>query len=147
MHPSMNAPPNPSYRQVCSGITGFVEVYDCEFDGNEQTFESLLRHFFSFHDPTTLNRQGNDQGSQYGSHIFCYDEKQTEIANRVKNEVQELINSGKIRAYQNKQITTTIIPATKFYKAQDDHQKYLDNNPGGYCNHSYRFKLQDVFVK
>lgn len=144
MNPSLTAPPNPTYRQVCSGSTGYVEVYDCEFDGKEQTFEKLIRHFFSFHDPTTLNRQGNDAGTQYSSVIFCYDDKQAEIANKVKNEVQELINAGKIRNFQNKQITTAVVPATKFYKAQDDHQQYLEKNPWGYCNHAYRFQLAEV---
>jgi len=73
MHPNANAPPNPSYRDVCSGRTGYVEVYDCEltegFD-NAETYEKLLKHFFTFHDPTTLDKQGNDRGSQYGSVIF-----------------------------------------------------------------------------
>lgn len=67
---------NPSYRDVCSGTTGHVEVYDCEFDGNEETYEQLVRHFFMFHDPTTLNKQGNDKGTQYASVLYCYDQKQ-----------------------------------------------------------------------
>jgi peptide-methionine (S)-S-oxide reductase len=67
---------NPSYRDVCSGTTGHVEVYDCEFDGNEETYEQLVRHFFMFHDPTTLNKQGNDRGTQYASVLYCYDQKQ-----------------------------------------------------------------------
>ena len=68
--------PNPSYRAVCSGTTGHVEVYDCVFDGNEETYEQLVRHFFMFHDPTTLNKQGNDAGTQYASVLYCYDQKQ-----------------------------------------------------------------------
>lgn len=143
MNPSINAPPNPTYRQVCSGTTGFVETYDCEFDGKPETFEKLVKHFFTFHDPTTLNRQGNDAGTQYGSVIFCYDEGQQQIASKVKADLQALIDTGKVR-YQNKQVTTAIVPATKFYPAQDDHQEYLSKNPWGYCNHAYRFKLQDV---
>lgn len=67
---------NPSYRAVCSGTTGHVEVYDCVFDGNEETYEQLVRHFFMFHDPTTLNKQGNDAGTQYASVLYCYDQKQ-----------------------------------------------------------------------
>lgn len=67
---------NPSYREVCSGRTGHVEVYDFEFDGNLSTYENLIKHFFSFHDPTTENRQGNDQGTQYASTIFYYDDDQ-----------------------------------------------------------------------
>ena len=91
---------NPSYREVCSGSTGHVEVYDCVFDGNEETYEQLVRHFFMFHDPTTLNRQGNDQGTQYASVLYCYDQKQTEIANKVKSELQDLVSKGKIRNYK-----------------------------------------------
>lgn len=132
MGPSTSAP-NPSYREVCSGTTGHVEVYDCEFDGNEETYEQLVRHFFMFHDPTTLNKQGNDRGTQYASVLYCYDQKQvdrysfdffqsvlqcinyenpstvltngqlpnlqTEIANKVKTELQDLLNKGKIRNY------------------------------------------------
>jgi len=140
MNPDPNAPPNPTYRQVCGGKTGYVEVYDCEFDGKEDTFEKLMKHFFTFHDASTLNRQGNDAGTQYASAIFCYDQKQAEIATKVKAELQELINTGKLRTnYQNKAITTAIVPATKFYEAQADHQAYLDNNPWGYCNHATRF--------
>lgn len=67
---------NPSYREVCSGSTGHVEVYDVEFDGKEDTYEQLVRHFFSFHDPTTLNAQGNDRGTQYASVLYCYDDIQ-----------------------------------------------------------------------
>jgi peptide-methionine (S)-S-oxide reductase len=92
--------PNPTYREVCSGMTGHVEVYDCEFDGEEKTYEKLVRHFFSFHDPTTMNQQGNDKGTQYASVIFCYDQKQTEIASRVKAELQELLTKRKVRNYQ-----------------------------------------------
>jgi len=143
MHPSANAPANPSYREVCSGRTGFVEVYDCEFDGKSETYERLCRFFFSFHDPTTQDRQGNDRGTQYSSVLFFYDDAQKAIAERVKGEVQDLINQGKIRNYESKQITTAVIPATKFYAAQEDHQKYLEKNPWGYCNHAYRWKLQD----
>jgi peptide-methionine (S)-S-oxide reductase len=77
MGPTTSAP-NPSYREVCSGTTGHVEVYDCEFDGNEETYEQLVRHFFMFHDPTTLNKQGNDRGTQYASVLYCYDQKQVD---------------------------------------------------------------------
>eukprot|EP01035_Chromulina_nebulosa_P017171 gene17171-22687_t len=130
---------NPTYREVCSGTTQHVEVYDLEFNGDETTYENLVKHFFTFHDPTTKNRQGNDAGTQYASAIFYYDNKQKEIATRVKSELQSLVNSGKIR-YQGKTVETDIIPATIFYPAHDEHQAYLDKNPGGYCNHAYRFK-------
>ena len=143
MNPDAKAKPDPTYRDVCSGSTGYVEVYDCKLTpkaSNEADFEKLLKHFFSFHDPTTLNAQGNDRGTQYASVIFCYDDKQKEIAEKVKAEVQSLIDSKTITSYQGPKVTTAIVPATTFYEAQSDHQEYLDVNPWGYCNHAYRFK-------
>jgi peptide-methionine (S)-S-oxide reductase len=95
-----SAKPNPTYREVCTGRTGHVEVYDCTFEGDELTYEKLVRHFFAFHDPTTLNRQGNDRGTQYASVIFCYDDVQKQIATKVKNELQELVSKGKVSNYQ-----------------------------------------------
>jgi len=142
---------------VCTGSTGHVEVYDFKYSGGEKAFEDLVKHFFTFHDPTTLNRQGqvrsfqyysshnhfylkgNDRGTQYASAIFCYDKDQIEIANKVKSELQALISAGKISgAYQNKQVETAVLDATVFYPAEDNHQEYLDQNPNGYCNHGYR---------
>ena len=141
MHPNANAPPSPTYREVCSGTTGFVEVFDVELsDNTEECFEKLMKYFFAFHDPTTLNRQGNDMGSQYASVIFTYDDKQAEIANRVKNEIQGMIDSKTITTYANPTVSTVIVPATTFYPAEDDHQEYLLKNPGGYCNHYERFQ-------
>lgn len=132
-----HAPPNPSYRDVCSGLTGHVEVFNCEYSGGDLMFEQLCRHFFSFHDPTIINRQGNDVGTQYASVIFCYDDKQKEIANKVKSEFQSLLNDKKVR-FSKDQIFTDIRAATVFYKAEEEHQEYLKYNPGGYCNHFYR---------
>jgi peptide-methionine (S)-S-oxide reductase len=134
------AKPNPTYREVCSGTTQHVEVYDLQYTGGEQSYENLVKFFFMFHDPSTKDRQGNDRGTQYASAIFCYDPVQEEIARRVKAELSLLVKQGKVTGYQNKEITTDIIAATKFYPAQDDHQQYLEKNPWGYCNHGYRFK-------
>ncbi|KAJ1419799.1 peptide methionine sulfoxide reductase MsrA [Ochromonadaceae sp. CCMP2298] len=132
---------NPTYREVCSGKTGHVEVYDFEFDGDDSTFEDLCKHFFMWHDPTSMNRQGNDRGTQYASAIFCYDQAQMDIANKVKLEVQALLGGPKGRAlsYQEGKVTTEVAPATKFWAAESEHQEYLARNPGGYCNHGYRF--------
>jgi len=130
---------NPTYREVCGGRTGHVEVYDFTFDGKEDTYEKLVRHLFSFHDPTTADRQGNDRGTQYASAIFCYDEKQKEIATRIKAELQELVKAGKVRNYQEKTVTTAIRDATTFYPGPPDHFDYLATNPFGYCNHAYRW--------
>jgi len=145
MNPNPNAPPNPSYRDVCSGRTGYVEVYDVEYDGKPATLESLLRFFFSFHDPTTLDRQGNDRGTQYSSAIFAYSPEQKAIAEKVKGEIQALVDQGKVRNYEGKKITTAVLDATKFYAAQEDHQEYLAKNEWGYCNHSLRWKIGDFF--
>ena len=110
-----------------------------EFSGGDDEYEKLVRHFFIFHGPTTLNRQGNDAGTQNASVVYCYDKTQEEIANKVKNELQGFVNSGKVK-YSGRTVTTDIRSATKFYPAQADHQTYLENNPFGYCNHAYRFK-------
>jgi len=139
MHPNINGKKNPTYREVCTGSTGHVEVYDLTFDGNEQTYEDLVKHFFKFHDPTTVDRQGNDRGTQYASAIFVYDDKQFEIATKVKNELNELLKKKNL-GYQGNTAVTEIHKATTFYPAQDDHQEYLEKNPWGYCNHGYRFK-------
>jgi peptide-methionine (S)-S-oxide reductase len=104
-----------------------------------QLYEEMVRHFFKFHDPTTQDRQGNDAGTQYASVIYCYSPEQEAIAAKVKLELQQLVDSGKVR-YTGNAVTTAILPATVFYKADDEHQSYLTKNPGGYCNHAYRFK-------
>jgi peptide-methionine (S)-S-oxide reductase len=137
-----DAKANPSYKEVCSGATGHVEVYDFEFSGGEEIFEELVKFFFQFHDPTTFNKQGNDSGTQYASVIYCYDVKQMNIASRVKDELQQLLDEGKIseKVYSGKRITTSIRRATQFYPAHEEHQEYLMKNPNGYCNHRIRIK-------
>jgi len=134
------APANPTYEQVCSGKTGHVEVYNVEYSGGDAFFEALVRYYFSFHDPTTLNRQGNDTGTQYASVIYCYTQSQIDIANKVKNELQALINSGAAKKlYQSVRVSTDVRPVeAPFYPAHDEHQDYLGKNPDGYCNHSAR---------
>lgn len=134
-----NAIQNPNYRQVCSGTTGYVEVLYVELNDPATTFEPLVRFFFQFHDPTTMDRQGNDVGPQYGSVIFCGDNEQVKAAERVKNELQLLMDKGAIRQYINDRVTTKIVPATSFVEAHEDHQEYLAKNPFGYCNHAMRF--------
>ena len=134
-----NEKENPTYREVCSGTTGHVEVFDFSYKGDEKTFEELVRFFFAFHDPTTLNRQGNDVGTQYASIIYYYDDKQKEIATKVKTELQAALDAGKIKNFQDKKVATAIVPALKFYAAEAEHQAYLEKQPWGYCNHAYRF--------
>ncbi|MHA1951165.1 MAG: peptide-methionine (S)-S-oxide reductase MsrA [Candidatus Thorarchaeota archaeon] len=118
---------NPSYEQVTTGKTGHAEVCQLQFDPEQISFEDMLEVFFSTHDPTTLNRQGNDVGTQYRSAIFYHSEEQREIAEMVKNKLDE---SG---TWKNP-IVTEIVPYEKFFKAEDYHQNYYKTNPNqGYC--------------
>mmetsp|Transcript_29864 Transcript_29864/g.62422 ORF Transcript_29864/g.62422 Transcript_29864/m.62422 type:complete len:146 (-) Transcript_29864:85-522(-) len=138
MSPDPNAMENPSYRQVCSGSTGHVEVLYVELS-DPKVYEALVRFFFQFHDPTTMNRQGNDAGTQYASFIFCADDEQKKIAEKVKSELQSLMDEGKIK-YGGGKVVTQISDLNQFYPAHEEHQQYLEKNPLGYCNHYYRFK-------
>ncbi len=119
--------PNPTYQQVCAGTTGHAEVAQIAFDPNVISYRDLLRVFFTVHDPTTLNRQGNDVGTQYRSAIFYHDDEQKKIAEQV---VQE-ITAEKI---WSNPIVTEVTPFKEFYKAEDYHQEYFANNPNQpYC--------------
>ena len=135
-----SAPANPTYKEVCSGTTGHVEVYDFEYTGGLEYYESLVRFFFQFHDPTTMNRQGNDKGTQYASVVYCYNTEQAAIAAKVRDELQAFIDGGKITCFSEKKVNTDIRNATKFYAAHSEHQDYLTVNPNGYCNHRIRFE-------
>jgi peptide-methionine (S)-S-oxide reductase len=127
---------NPSYNQVTTGTTGHAEVCQIEFDPEQITFEEILEIFFQTHDPTTLNRQGNDYGPQYRSVIFYHSEEQKETAERIKKELDE---SGTWK----KPIVTEISPFDKFYPAEGYHQNYYRNNPNqGYCRYVIAPKLQ-----
>lgn len=113
---------NPTYQQVCGGNTGHVEVAEITFDPNKLSFHDLLEIFFTMHDPTTLNRQGNDVGEQYRSVIFYTDEQQKNVAERV------IADLTREKVYSDS-IVTAIEPVSRFYVAEDYHQNYLDNNP------------------
>ena len=118
---------NPTYREVCSETTGHAEVVQIKFDADEISFADILRVFFTVHDPTQLNRQGNDVGESYRSAIFTHDDEQKKVAEEVIAEIaaQDLY-SGKI--------VTQVAPFTNFYPAEDYHQEYYANNPyQGYC--------------
>jgi len=118
---------SPSYEQVTTGRTGHAEVCQIRFESKQISYEDMLEVFFSTHNPTTLNRQGDDIGTQYRSVIFYHSEVQREIAERVKKEFDE---SG---TWKNP-IVTEIVPYEKFYSAEDYHQNYFRNNPNqGYC--------------
>jgi len=118
---------NPTYREVCTGKTGHAEVLHIEYDADEISFDELLLIFFKTHDPTALNRQGNDVGTQYRSAIFYYSDEQKQLAEAmIKRLTEEKIYS--------RPIVTEITPASEFYSAEDYHQDYFNNNPHNpYC--------------
>ncbi|MFI5159353.1 MAG: peptide-methionine (S)-S-oxide reductase MsrA [Sphingobacteriales bacterium] len=126
---------NPTYSDVCSGQTGHAEVIDVEYDSDEVSFDELLLIFFKTHDPTTLNRQGNDMGTQYRSVIFYHNEQQKDQAGAMIKKLTE-------EQVFDQPIVTEITPATEFYKAENYHQDYFINNPGnGYCRAVIQPKL------
>ncbi|MCA9033693.1 MAG: peptide-methionine (S)-S-oxide reductase MsrA [Planctomycetaceae bacterium] len=114
--------PNPTYKQVCTGLTGHAECIQIDYDPTVITFEQMLDVFFHTHDPTTLNRQGGDVGTQYRSAVFYHDEKQKTITEKV---IAELNKSDDFDA----PIVTTLEELTKFYAAEDYHQDYFKLNP------------------
>ncbi len=119
---------NPTYEQVCTGNTGHAEVIRLEFDPTIVSFETILEVFWHTHDPTTLNRQGADVGTQYRSVIFYHDDKQKKIAEESKQRTQA---SG----LWDDPIVTEISPLINYYKAENYHQNYFNNNPNaGYCS-------------
>ncbi len=122
---------NPTYEQVCTGTTGHAESIEVVFDPDQMSYEKLLDYFFRMHDPTTLNRQHNDIGTQYRSAIFYTSEAQKRTAEQV---VARLTAAKKF----DRPITTEITAATKFYPAEEYHQKYLVKHPGGYTCHVLR---------
>lgn len=113
---------NPTYREVCSETTGHAEVVQIKFDPEELSFYDLLHVFFAVHDPTTLNRQGNDIGSSYRSAIFYHSEEQ-------KNTAEEVINKLNDENIWEEPIVTEVTEFTNFYPAEDYHQEYFENNP------------------
>ena len=118
---------NPTYEEVCTGKTGHAESVRIIFDPKVVSYEKLLQHFWEIHDPTSLNKQGNDTGSQYRSAIFYTNPKQETVS---KASLEKLAKSGK---YSQK-IVTEILPEKEFYLAEEYHQDYLKKNPHGYCH-------------
>ena len=129
---------NPSYKEVCADTTGHAEVVKITFNPNEIAFETILSVFFVVHDPTTLNYQGNDHGTQYRSAIFYTTEKQKESSERI---ISELNAEGAYRY----PIVTEVTPFDKFYKAEDYHQDYYSKNPEqAYCNLVIKPKMEKM---
>jgi peptide-methionine (S)-S-oxide reductase len=120
--------PNPTYREVCSGLTGHAEAVLVVFDPKTVTFDDLLKVFWESHDPTQGMRQGNDVGTQYRSGIYYYDEAQRRAAETSRDAYQKKLAAAGYGA-----ITTEIVPAPEFYYAEEYHQQYLAKNPDGYC--------------
>jgi peptide-methionine (S)-S-oxide reductase len=119
--------PNPTYEQVCGGDTGHNEVVQVRFDTRRIRLDEILAIFFTIHDPTTLNRQGNDIGTQYRSGIYVERDDQRAVAQRL---LDELASSGAVRG----RVVTELLPLTNYHRAEDYHQHYFANHPNqGYC--------------
>lgn len=119
-------PGKPTYREICSGLTGHAEVVQITFDANVISYEDILVIFMTTHDPTTLNRQGADRGTQYRSVIFYHNDKQKEIAEIIVKELEQ---------YYENPIVTEISEAVTFFEAEKEHQDFYKNNPDyGYCS-------------
>ncbi len=119
---------NPTYREVCSGMTGHAETVLVVFDPTVVRYEDLLKVFWESHDPTQGMRQGNDVGTQYRSGIYCYGDEQKRSAEASRDAFQRELSAARYG-----KITTEILPAPEFYYAEDYHQQYLAKNPNGYC--------------
>lgn len=129
---------NPAYREVCNGTTGHAEGIKIEYDENKVSYKDLLDIFFATHNPTTLNKQGNDMGTQYRSAIFYTNKQQLEIANAY-------IKSLEQKNIYNHSIVTEIVKFDTFYEAEKDHQNYYDNNKEQpYCQVIISPKLQKL---
>ena len=129
---------NPTYKDICTGTTGHAEVIHIEFDPAVVTFDVLLQVFWKTHDPTTLNRQGNDVGTQYRSAVFFHNDTQKQKAAEYKKKLNA------VKAYPNP-VVTEITAASRFYVAEDYHQNYFNNNPNqGYCRALIPPKLEKL---
>ena len=124
---------NPSYEEVCTGRTGHAEMVKVDFDPNVVSYQRLLEEFWTMHDPTSLNAQGGDIGTQYRSSIYTTSAEQMETALASRDAYQSALDAAGVD-----QIVTEILPVedTKYYFAEEYHQKYLEKNPNGYDCHS-----------
>lgn len=123
--------PNPTYNEICIGDTGHAEAIEITFDKNQTCYRNILEFFFQIHDPTSLNRQGNDIGTQYRSAIFTLSDDQTQIARDLCREIE---SAGIFKA----PLSTEITVANEFYVAEEGHQDYLQKYPNGYTCHFIR---------
>jgi peptide-methionine (S)-S-oxide reductase len=118
---------NPTYEHVCSGQTGHAETVQLTFDDAQVSYAELLDRFFALHNPTTLNRQGPDRGTQYRSVIFWHEPEQQQAA---QEKIRQVDASGK----WNSPVVTQVQPAGEFWRAEEYHQRYLEKNGGGFCH-------------
>lgn len=133
------ARPNPNYEMVCTGVSGYAEVVEVRFDPEVISYEEILEIFWQIHDPTTLNRQGADQGTQYRSVIYYYNEEQREKAIESARIHQETVRDP---------IVTELSPAPVFYPAEGYHQDYFTRNPQqGYCRMVVAPKVEKFMMK
>ena len=132
---------NPTYKDICTGETGHAEAIEITFDPSKLSFGELLEIFFATHDPTTINRQGNDVGTQYRSEIFYHNEAQRELAEAYIKLLNDENTFGK-------KVVTRLSPATVFYPAEDYHQNYFNRNPDQpYCNFAIPPKIAKLEAK
>ena len=132
---------NPTYEQVCSGSTGHAEVIQVTFDPSVIPYRDLLEVFFAFHDPTTLNRQGHDMGTQYRSAVFCQSPEQERVAREV------IADLTRLEAFDDP-IVTEVVPLTGFHPAEDYHQGYYQRNQGQpYCRATISPKMTKLRAK
>jgi len=120
---------NPTYNDVCSGKTGHAEAIQLEYDPSQVSYEELLMIFWNNHNPTTINQQGPDIGEQYRSGIFFHNQEQESVANKVKEKLQDTA----IKKF-GKKIVTQIVPAKRFFRAEEYHQKYMEKNNLAHCS-------------
>jgi len=118
----------PSYKDVCTDQTGHAEVVELEFDPEKVSFEELLDKFFALHDPTTMNRQGPDWGTQYRSVVFFHSPEQEQQA---RAKIEQLTNAGR---FKPKRIVTQVVPAETFWRAEEYHQRYLEKRGATSCH-------------
>jgi peptide-methionine (S)-S-oxide reductase len=131
--------PNPNYEMICSGVSGYAEVVQITFDADIISYEEILEIFFEIHNPTTLNAQGADRGTQYRSVIYYNNEEQKELAEKYMQKLQEKLPD---------KIVTELSPAPTFYKAETYHQNYYSLNPNqGYCAMVVAPKIQKFMTK
>lgn len=119
---------NPSYKDVCTDQTGHAEVVELDFDPERVSYDALVDAFFRLHDPTTMNRQGPDWGTQYRSVIFTHSPEQERVA---RARIEELTAAG---AYKPRRIVTQVVPASIFWRAEEYHQKYLEKRGAASCH-------------